>query len=110
MRKLLIGILLFPVIANAAFLDGNKLLRYMKSSETWENAMAAGYVMAISDTYQNEVHCAAPNVTAGQTRDVVKKYLENNPEVRDVGADVLSLVALSIAFPCKQTKPRNKQS
>jgi Tfp pilus assembly protein PilF len=110
MRKLLIGILLFPVIANAAFLDGNKLLRYMKASETWENALAAGYVMAISDTYQNELHCASSNVTAGQTRDVVKKYLENNPELRDLEASVLSLVALSIAFPCKENKPKNKQS
>jgi hypothetical protein len=109
MKKLLIVLLVAPSIASAAFFDGNKLLSHMKSKELWENAMAAGYVMGVFDTYQGEGHCAAPNVTAGQSRDVVRKYLENNPEVRDVSADLLSLVALSIAFPCKETKPERKR-
>ncbi|QDZ06400.1 hypothetical protein FPZ24_02020 [Sphingomonas panacisoli] len=44
--------------------------------------------------------CTSSNVTLGQEKDVVVKYLSDHPEVRDRSAASIVLVALSQAFPC----------
>ena len=104
MKKILITLLLVPTMAQATFLSGNSLLSRMKSTSSIENMVALGYVMGVSDTYQNQTHCSGRNVTSGQTHDVVKQYLETNPSIRDNAADILVMIALSQAFPCKQQK------
>lgn len=107
MKKLLAGLLMVPCMAHAQFYTGNNLLQKMNSSELWERTLAIGYVMGVSDAQQNIGHCSGQSVTSGQTRDVVKQYLEQNPSVRDLNADLLTVVALGLAFPC--AKGNNKK-
>jgi hypothetical protein len=109
MKNFLAMALLIPSIASAQFLNGNKLLENMRSENVALSGMAVGYVMAISDVYQNQGHCSGPNVTSGQSRDVVKKFLEANPAIRDMSADLLVLVALAEAFPCKQPERKDRR-
>ena len=40
------------------------------------------------------------NITAGQAQDVVKRYLENNPEKRHFSADSLVINAVAQVWPC----------
>lgn len=107
MKKLIAALLMVPTMASAQFYTGNMLLQKMNSTETWERTLAMGYVMGVSDSQQNIGHCSGVSVTSGQTRDVVKQYLEQNPAVRDLSADLLTVIALGIAFPC--AKNNNKK-
>lgn len=45
-------------------------------------------------------HCSSDNVTGGQLRDVVKRYLEEHPERRHWAAANIVGEALEEAFPC----------
>jgi ABC-type branched-subunit amino acid transport system ATPase component len=69
-----------------------------------DRMMALGYVMGVSDSLDGIIHCSGQNVTNGQTRDVVKAYLEKNPQIRDMAAETLASKALQDAFPCKKGK------
>lgn len=109
MKKLIAAVLMVPTIASAQYYTGNTLLQKMNSTELYERSMAMGYVMAISDAYQNIAHCSGQRVTAGQTRDVVKQYLEQNPAMRDLSADALSMIALGLAFPCPKENNSKKR-
>jgi hypothetical protein len=106
MKKMLL-LLMFPVAAHAQFWSGNTLLQKLNSTDTVDKAVALGYVIGVSDSNQNSVHCSGPNVTGAQTRDVVQKFLTQNPSVRDENADLLVAVALGQAWPCKNKS--NKQ-
>ena len=44
--------------------------------------------------------CLPANITAGQMRDVVVKYLYNHPERRHLPAMMSILTATAAAFPC----------
>lgn len=107
MKKIILGGLLSVacVTAQADFLNGNMLLQRINSPEPQEKSLAIGYVMGISDVAQDITHCSGPNVTSGQSRDIVKKFLTARPELRDIEASVLVQVALGEAFPCQQ-KPK----
>jgi hypothetical protein len=105
MKHLIIALLIAsPVVSNAEFLTGNHLLSRMQSESAVDKAIATGYVMGVFDNGQNASHCASSNVSSGQARDVVKKFLEENPSVRDYTADILTVVALSKAWPCPEKK------
>ena len=108
MRKILIPLLFTPVMAYADFFSGNMLLERINSDAATQKSLALGYIMGVSDVYQNNVHCAGPLVTAGQTRDVVKQYLERNPASRDIAAELIIMVALGEAFPCKSNQKGNR--
>lgn len=45
--------------------------------------------------------CLPPNSTRGQTKDVVVKYLQDNPKYRNGPASYLILKAIKEAWPCK---------
>jgi hypothetical protein len=89
------------------FLTGNELYGYMTSNNTFENQTAIGYVMAIVDSGngpgQTKHHWCfnvQDRVTGDQIRDIVKRFLEQNPNKRHFGAAGLSEAALAEAFPC----------
>jgi hypothetical protein len=109
MKKIIAILLCMPMMAHADFFTGNMLLSRMNSSEHIETSLALGYVMGVSDAYQNITHCSGSQVTSGQTRDVVKLYLQNNPSIRDVAAELLIMFALSEAFPCPKEAPKKKR-
>ncbi len=102
MRKLLAGLLMVPCMAHAEFWTGNMLLERIRSGESYDRGTALGYILGVSDFGQNVSHCSGSQVTAGQTRDVVKQYLEQNPALRDISADLLVSMALKQAWPCAQ--------
>lgn len=105
MKKWLAGLLLIPTVASAQFFTGNLLLQRMQSSDALERMLAMGYVIGVSDAGQGSTHCSGAQVTSGQTRDVVKQYLEQNPAIRDLHADIIVSVALGQAWPC----PKNQK-
>lgn len=110
MKRFIAGLLLVPTMAHAQFWSGNMLLQRLQSTDASERILATGYIMGVSDTQQQVGHCSGAHVTVGQTRDVVKLYLEQNPSVRDMSADLLAAIALGLAFPCPKTNKRGAKS
>ena len=108
MKKLLIAVLMVPAVAHAGFLSGNKLYENMISDQTFERLYALGYITGVHDALEQSNHCSPGNVTAGQVRDVVRRYMDQNPEFRNFDADILIRVALSNAWPCAKNKSSKK--
>ena len=103
--SLLMAALLVSNVANASFITGNMLLEKMNSQDSVEKAFVLGYVAGVFDTLDELIHCnAPPSVTAGQVRDIIKKYIESNPVTRNKSADLLIGAALGQIWPCP-TKP-----
>jgi hypothetical protein len=98
--------LLTPVIAHAEFWTGNDLFAHLKSTNVNERVHAIGYVMGVFDATSTVGHCGnhIDTLTSGQARDVATQYLEQNPAVRDLTADVLLRAAFSRAWPCPKKK------
>jgi len=109
-KKIIVALLLLPAAAYAEFFSGNELFRRMNSQEANERIVALGYVMGASDAYQNNFHCSPQSVTSGQTRDVVKLFMEKNPSIRDLAADIIVAQALKEAWPCPEKKKQGKGS
>ena len=100
-------IALAPLEAQAgAFYSGNQLYNFMTSGNRFENQVALGYVAGVVDAEDRSrsirgVCFQIPaQVTGDQVRDVVKRFLEQNPALRHFNAANLSASALSDAFPC----------
>lgn len=110
MKKILAAILFIPTVASAQYWSGNKLFSNINSSSDVERIVALGYVMGVSDTGQNKSHCSGTSVTAGQTRDVVKQYLERYPSIRDWPADLLVTLALAESWPCPKNNKKGSNS
>ncbi len=101
MKKLIVGLLFVPAMAQAEFMSGNGLLKDM-NGDVVDKSIALGYVMGVSDAYTNVTVCVPDNVTAGQVQDIVRRYLENNPDKRHYAADSLIRDSLEKVWPCRQ--------
>jgi hypothetical protein len=102
-QKEIIIPLLFSLVsisATAGFWDGNKLLSDINSETYSGKALALGYVIGVHDSFDTWLFCTPENSSQGQLRDVVKKYIENNPAIRHKSADTLIVNALQQSFPC----------
>lgn len=102
MKKLLAAVLFLPAIASAEFLDGNKLLSYMRSADIAEKMYALGYVAGVADAQMSVVSCPPENVTNGQLRDMVKGFLEGYPAHRHRTADTIIGELMKTAWPCRR--------
>lgn len=105
MKKILVTLLAFVSLSAFAELkqDGNEMLKHMsKNDASYSEGVMLGYIRGIADN----MHCIPGEVTNGQTFDVVKKYLEQNPELRHQYMGVLVAKALNKAYPCKKTAPK----
>ena len=100
MRRALILALLLAGTAHAEFIDGNQLLSKLKDSNYFTQGYAMGYIVGIADMGMGIVHCAPPNVTAGQLNDMVKNYLENTPAERHMTGDAIVNKILKTMWPC----------
>lgn len=96
--------------ANAAvYVRGNDLLRYCADSSTpSEQGLCIGYIEgvedysdALSEVRDKHPQCVPAGVEAGQLKDVVVKYLRDNPARRQVFAGVLVYDAIATAWHCK---------
>ena len=87
--------------AHAEFKDGNTLFSEMTGS-TNQRMNAIGYITGVTDVLSGVTVCAPSTVTAGQLFDMVKQYLEEQPQVRHYTADALVYRVLTRAWPCKK--------
>jgi Ssp1 endopeptidase immunity protein Rap1a len=94
-----------PQLSLAAFIDGNELYNRCTQSDLGA-AYCIGFTTAISDALDgNTVNgydaCPPSTATGGQVRDIVLKYLRENPASRHESASSLAAHALHEAFPCR---------
>lgn len=104
------------------FETGNDLYTLCKQYDYYSQGVCSGYIMGVHDLVAhlqksvssedkqplwrlNEV-CGSGEVTSGQVRDEVTKYLRDHPETRDQSAAQLIIIALLASFPCDDQKQR----
>jgi hypothetical protein len=97
--KRALALLLLCGSAHAEFKTGNQLLSQLRG-DTTDYIHAIGYITGVYDTLQGVTHCPPGNVTAGQVTDMVRNYLEANPDNRHNTADRLVGLVLRRAWPC----------
>lgn len=92
--------------AYAGFQTGNDLLRWCTNTDNFSEGECGGYIIGVADAQEffraanKSASCVPADVEAGQLRDVVVKYLQDNPNVRNLGASVLVMAAIVNAWPC----------
>jgi hypothetical protein len=114
MKFLFASVLLLLVSASAhaqriSTMTGNDLLESCGSAGHFGQAFCLGYVAGVTDLDgpdgsafpERRRSCVAENVSNGQVRDVVVKYLKDHPEERHIQASILIVKAMAQAFPCK---------
>lgn len=97
------GLLALCGAAHAEFMTGNQLYSKL-TSPGLDQVLGLGYVMGVFDTKRGVDFCPPSEVIAGQVKDIVQGYLERNPQHRQLTGDVLTIVALSSVWSCKQQK------
>ena len=101
MKKLFAAVLFIPMLAQAEFRTGNQLFSEIQSTGVVEQMISLGYIMGIADALRGINHCPPATVTAGQLRDMVKNYLDANPQFRHYTADTIVMAVLKQAWPCE---------
>jgi len=107
MQKIFLSLIMLTSLSFAGFIDGNEL--YDKYQKGQNNILSAGgfydgYVLGIFDAYYNILFCPPINIKSGQVLDIVLKYLQNHPEIRNKPADYIVIKALQEVWPCKLKK------
>ncbi|MEV4782112.1 Rap1a/Tai family immunity protein [Burkholderia sp. LMU1-1-1.1] len=112
--SLLFAISLCSSTAQAGYVTGFDLNTWGAANERIEAGRAInddhatnnkfyGYVMGVHDALDGIVFCSPNNAKAGQILAVVKKYLQQHPELWSKEASLLAASALKEAFACKNT-------
>src|ERR1700758_4438935 len=88
------------------FLDGNKLLDLCKKDASITNQrVCAGYLMGVADVGQ-QLHkgtlCMPTGISVSDLRELVMKYVEENPEQQRYAAFSTILTIFLNAFPCRR--------
>lgn len=97
----------------AGYVDGNQLKQWHDEKVKHESGRGAqtdyfsvgqdfGYVTGVVDSLDGIYFCPPLNVTKGQLTDIVAKYINKNPEMRNKLGSDLVVNALSPVFPCKK--------
>jgi hypothetical protein len=79
---------------------GNEYYRFLNSPEVVDSLMAMQYMFGVIDT-KFSTYCIPGGVIPGQLMEIVKRYLEQNPDKRHLAAPVLINMALNKNFPCR---------
>lgn len=90
----------------ANFYSGNQLLDYCTHKDTRPEHFCLGFIAGISDaiiayTSSEVPTCIPDGATPNQIKDIVVRFLEEEPGTRDRAAVSLILVALAVEFPCE---------
>jgi hypothetical protein len=101
MKKLILATALLAGSAHAEFMTGNDLLDKLTGTTT-DQVLGLGYILGVFDASRGTYICPPGQITAGQTRDIVKGYLERTPQQRHNTGDLLVVVALGQVWPCKK--------
>ncbi len=90
-----------------AWVTGNGLKERCGSASHVKRAFCIGFAVAVAEVVSNMEYmvwraCFPDGVTGGQLRDVMTKFLDENPErLHDPGVN-LAAEAFEEAFPCPQ--------
>ena len=94
--------------AEAIYLNGNQLQKICQAKdETTSKDVCLGYINGVADVLRGKDEvagaraCIPTNVTTGQARDIVTRWLTANPEDCHCNASTLVAEALEVAFPCR---------
>lgn len=96
-----------PPASAAGFATGNGLYQDLTSADPFTRGTALGYIAGVADAgetgpVQGFRFClSSRDITAGQLRDIVKRYLDQYPAERHDLASRLTAKALAQAFPCR---------
>lgn len=102
----LLSMLLIPNAAYASFFTGNDLLRLCTSDNLLTFGQCLGYIQSVADfqsafrAVNDQDQCIPSTVEAGQLKDVVVAYLQQNPKSRDIPGAALVVLAVADAWPC----------
>ena len=109
---LMAAILFAASPASAQYFDGQRLYSECEkgSSKTTDSlapfGLCIGYIVGVADQYELHRHilgkkeeCIPMNVQQGTLRDVVMKFLRDNPGKRSQPAAALIMLALFDAYP-----------
>lgn len=74
-------------------------------------SLCLGYLMGMSDapvqnqgsTIDDAIYCPPQGGTYQQTRDVLHKFMRDNPRLRGIGTQMQFMMAMNEAFPCKNS-------
>ena len=94
---------LFPMIAFADYLDGNEIQKLSRDENSYNFELFRGYVAGIQDGYNGEMFCVHSDVRLSQAVAVVKKYLNENPNIWHLPAKIVVIEALKASFPCTKS-------
>ena len=93
--------LVVSTTASAEFLDGNKLLNLI-NGDVGDRNIATGFIIGVHDASEGGVHCSPDNIASSQLRDMVKKTLQQYPEMRHRAAWLFVQWTLERAYPCQK--------
>lgn len=102
MKKLFIVLAVVWSPVRAEFYSGNELYERMRSRDSIERLEAIMYVAGAADAHRGVISCPSPEVTLGQVLDLVRNYLERNPERRHHPGDWAVAAAMRPVFPCRK--------
>jgi hypothetical protein len=93
--------------AAGGFLSGTDLYRYcIATTQPYETGACEGYILGVMDRFEASRenahlrHCTRSGMTGEQVKDVVFKYLTDNPQIRGQPAWALVTEAVMKAW-CK---------
>jgi len=124
MRLLLIFLaMLWVVPARAQAPDlfiGNGYLKACTETEPIHRAVCTQYTLGMTEMllaleaahFVKPLFCAPDQVTGNQKRDILVKFLKDNPAIRHAATPRLLIVALQQAYPCPPDRalpPANKR-
>ena len=92
----------------ANLITGNDIHEMCGAEGNYAQGACMGFIIGVERSLEGAkrgmnglVFCRAKGVNNGQTIDVVKRWLKNNPSKRHFTAPSVIAGALSDAFPCK---------
>ena len=106
LRLSLVLMLLFASPVRANFENGNSLYTDCTKERGFNTGYCMGYVGGVTDIMSDGTPlygwkaCFPKGVSLGQIKDVVTRWLANNPQHRHYNAASLVAEALEEAFPC----------
>jgi hypothetical protein len=100
---------------NAYFYTGNGLKEWVDAADRFDSgtestddyiniSVLRGYIAGVYDSWEGSAICPPAGVTLGQFKDILKNYLQDNPDKWNWPASNLIIMSASAKFPCKSQK------
>ena len=104
MKKIILAVLSVLLLSSPAlcFTNGNELLRDCEAEPGVNSGVCYGYIRGIADAGgSNGQYCIPEKVTVKQVKEIVVKFLNENPKMLNLPTYSLVHGPLLVSFPCK---------